>query len=401
MLRPISHSTSACHFFARDIRSVCSLVSRVTVRPFDDKQIELVTTFADQAVIAIENTRLLNELRQRTDELTERTAELQCWSSRPQPRRCCKLSAALPAIYSRYLQRCWRKLSASATRSSGISIAGTATRFQLVATHNTPAALCRGTQAFTVPSESGNSCTAHGRDENGGSCRRFAAEQAYTETRSGRVAARRIWRRTDASGCADAEGERTGRCVHRVPPRSSSVHRQADRPGHELRRPSRHRHRERAAAERTAQRTTDLTESQQQTATADVLKVISRSTFDLQTVLQTLVESAAHLCEADMVAAHRLKGSISEAVAHYGVTPELHEQMKMRKFQPGRGTIAGRVLLEGNVVHVHDVRSDPEYIMTALAEIGGRTHGARCSASARGHSDRHVFCHAAHRAPVH
>jgi GAF domain-containing protein len=119
----------------------------------------------------------------------------------------------------------------------------------------------------------------------------------------------------------------------------------------------------------------ELRESlQQQTATSDVLKVISRSTFDLQTVLDTLVESAGRLCEADLVAAHRLKGSVSEPVAHYGVTPELHEQMKMRIFQPGRGTVASRVLLEGNVVHVHDVRSDPEYIMTALAEeVGVRT----------------------------
>ena len=100
---------------------------------------------------------------------------------------------------------------------------------------------------------------------------------------------------------------------------------------------------------------------QQQTATADVLKVISRSTFDLQTVLNTLVESAARLCEADMVAAHRLKGSISEIAASYGVTPELHEQMIMRRFRPGtRRYSPGHVLLyKVTSVHVHDVRSDP------------------------------------------
>src|SRR5262249_482553 len=120
------------------------------------------------------------------------------------------------------------------------------------------------------------------------------------------------------------------------------------------------------------QRTDDLSESlQQQTATANVLKVISRSTFNLQTVLDTLVQSAAQLCEADTVVIGRPRGTTYYFEATYGRSPELAEFNANHPTQIDRGTISGRVLLERKIFHVPDVLADPEYTYRAAQKIGG------------------------------
>jgi two-component system NtrC family sensor kinase len=120
------------------------------------------------------------------------------------------------------------------------------------------------------------------------------------------------------------------------------------------------------------QQTDDLQESlEYQTATSDVLKVISRSKFDLQPMLDTLVETAARLCNADHAYILIREGEVYRVKASVAVSSERDAFIRQHSFVPGRGTVAGETAFERRTVHVLDIASDPQYAASPAVSLGG------------------------------
>ena len=356
------------------------VIYRQEVRPFTEKQIELVKNFAAQAVIAIENTRLLNELRQRTDDLTESleqqtaTAEiLQTINRSPGD-----VAPVFDAMVESAMHFC------QADHGHVYSYDGEF--FHLIAAHGEPRYLDWIKQ--TGPRLPENSLTLE-RVISGAPFVHIADIAEDDTYRSGNPRARTIVDKFDIHTLLTVALRKEDKLLG-----SFVLYRRVARPFSEKQMALVQNFATQAviAMENARlltelrQRTNDLSESlQQQTATADVLKVISRSTFDLQTVLQTLVKSAARLCDADKTIITRQKNGVFYRAEAYGFSPEFMDYVRNIPIQPERGSGSGRALLEGHAVHIPDVKLIRIYIVRG-AEIRRLPHGPHRSDAARGRS---------------
>ena len=337
-------------------------IYRLEVKPFTDKQTELVQNFAAQAVIAIENTRLLNGLRQRTDDLTElleqqtATSEvLSIISSSP---------GELEPVFQTMLEKAVRICQATfgnIYRWDGHEV-------ELVASHNVPPAFAEHRRRSPYrPSEDNafgrmiaTKTLVHAIDA--------AAERAYTERREPGVVA-----------AVELGGVRTYVAVPLLKDGGLigvlTVYRKEVRPftDKQIELLSNFAAQAVIAIENT-RLLSELRQSlEQQTATSNVLEVISRSAFDLQAVFETVAESSVRLCGADRAFIFRYDGELLRMIAAYNSPSEFKEWVAQHPIRPGRHSGSARAALERRTIHIPDVRADPEYTYGAKTAEAIRT----------------------------
>jgi GAF domain-containing protein len=326
------------------------VIYRQEVRPFTDRQVALVSNFANQAVIAIENARLLNELRESLQQQTATADVLKVISSSPG-----ELEPVFQAMLGKAVQLCEAKFGIMFRFSDGV--------FHAVSWLGDPP-LYLLEQPHVVSENPHNLLTrivttkqpAHSSD--------LTREQAYIEGNPryralvDTVGARSLLvvpmlKNEDLIGAIVIYWHEARSFTEKEMELISNFAAQA------------------VIAIDNSRLLSELRESlQQQTATADVLKVISRSTFDLGTVLQTLVESAARLCDADKAVITREKNGAFYRAEAYGYSREFMEYIKDIPIEIDRGSASGRALIERQAVHIADVKADPEYTMVEAQRLG-------------------------------